>query len=196
MPRTIWITLTALVVALLAEHRQVDACSIATPDEFVVDADQAALDTEPPAITAASFEVHRFEESGGCAGNSCEGVVTATITVDAADNRFAADQIGFDIRVVSGDVPLEVPTAVSSFANGDGTVDLVFGWPSDDPESGTLEITPIDLAGNVGQPFTLEISAPGEGSKVAGRAGGKRGGAAWLLVGLALVIGFRRRSPC
>ena len=181
----------ALALALaLVDARPAAACSLVGTTEHQLDPAYANDITPPTEVTAAA-EVHRSADTSGCGGvSSCGDLASISVTVDALDNAAPADLLGYQFRVVNGDVPegLDFPTTAVQSDAGD---QLYFYFNYDD-RSGfgfDLEIRARDLNGNLGPPVVIYVSELQEGGcKVGGHASMLAG----VLLALALLV-LRRR---
>ena len=186
-----------LVLAVLVDApRPAAACSLLGNGEHQRDAAYASDTVAPSAVTAAAA-VHRSADDSGCggvSGGTCGDLASISITVAATDDAAPVDKLGYQLRVVSGELPagLTIPTTpVISYA-GD---ELYFYFNYGD-RSGfvvDLEIRAVDLNGNLGPPSVITIGEPGDSGC---QAGGRPGGAATLggvLLALLAVFARRRR---
>ena len=184
--------------ALFAAPRTADACEPAQDYDLHVVSDDAT-DTSAPTIRGEpTFEVvhGRDSDSVGC-GTDCGPFSTLTITIDGVDDKADVFGIGYDVVVESGDLPLflEEQPLVAIREDGSGRAQLSFFWSNREAAAGTLRLTPIDSAGNIGEPVVISIDDPGVedgGGCSAARMGGSSSGFALLLLGLFIIR--RRRS--
>ena len=104
------VLLVACLFGILVDARTADACCAVAGgsacgyggyDLHVTDPSQAD-DTTPPSAPAVDAEVIRYDQ--GCGADTFE----LAITMQATDDRAAAERIGFLITVASGDFTLEV----------------------------------------------------------------------------------------
>ncbi len=158
-------------------------CGFGGYDLHVIDPAQAD-DTTPPSAPVVEVEVIRYDQ--GCAADTAE----LLITMEATDDRAAADRIGFLITVASGELTLEtqeeaiVPYGPVSFYFRDDEL----------PFEGELEIRAVDSNGNIGPPTIVEVSSSDASSRK--RFASLRGTGPMFtygLIGVALVIARRRR---
>lgn len=183
------------LVVLLDAPRPASACSLIENDVHQLDTAHAS-DTVAPSPVTASTDIHRSADTPGCAGvTSCGDIASIAITVEATDDAAPVDMLGYQLRVVSGDLPagLGVPTdAVMS--NGGDNLYLYFNYGDRSGFSFDLEIRARDLNGNLGPATVITVSEPGESGCSAGHAplghASMLGGA---LLALALVVRKRRR---
>ncbi|HET6280191.1 MAG TPA: hypothetical protein VFH73_04470 [Polyangia bacterium] len=187
---------TALISVLLPRPAA-KACKFATPRPHVLDPALTGVDVVPPEweTSPAVGSVRRGSGDEGCfsGASSCDGIGTMSITVAARDDRAAAESIGFRLRVISGTPPggfaapeRDVRPLDSSFG-----ITMTFSDPAGgghEPFDFTLAITPVDLAGNLGETRTVTVSDPGSGGCA---IAGPGIGALWPTMLLALVV---RRS--
>jgi hypothetical protein len=152
----------AVPLLALAYPDPVGACSIVgNPDHQV---DQAYADDEtPPGAVTASVLVRRFDQGGGggCGGtavSSCYDVAFVEVMVAASDDAAPADQLGYQVRVASGQAPAGMtPPAGAIRATEQGVLVLPFSYM----ESGfsfELEVRAVDLNGNLGPPTLVAVA--------------------------------------
>lgn len=165
--------LTFLLLAGLAPGRA-EACSVAPNPAFEVDLAEAAIDTEAPgAIPAIEITVGRGKGPQGCGASSCDDLGTITLTITPpADDRTAPTELAYRVRLVEGHVPghlldhgeLEGVWLSNYESHG---VQLYFNWVDgaedvQEPLGFTLEVAPVDKAGNEGPATTVVVVHGGE----------------------------------
>ncbi len=155
-----------LLLALIAAPsipRPTGACS-ALPDhggEHVVDA-AFANDLVPPSAVTVVSAVDRDpgDGGGGCGGAACSDKSNIVfLSLDATDDRAPVARLGYQLRVVAGQVPsgMTIPTTAVDAIDGD----LRLWFPSDTRSIAfDLEIRAVDLNGNVGPATVIAISDP------------------------------------
>jgi hypothetical protein len=153
MNRVLFLLAVAATGAALRGDAQ--ACSVAGPWPYMIDAAAQATDQVAPTLgPLAVAQLHRGEKTAGCMeGNSCDGNGSLAIRVLANDDVTPANDIGYRLAVVAGTlppsfyIPVDQPTHVPV---SDGA--LVFNWNdgTDDhpPIDFTLQVIAIDSAGN------------------------------------------------
>jgi hypothetical protein len=172
-------------------------------EPFTIDSD--STDVSPPArpILLDAW-IERFDPPDGSdPDEECSGALARLyVELSVDDDQTAADQLGFATRVVAGGVPFAADIESNQIRLGlsvaPATVDVVYRWGRsawDDPIDATIELTPIDRAGNRGPAILVDVSD--EGSEGAGgcSAAGHGGGAAgvmFVLLGLLGLLGLRR----
>ncbi len=184
--------LAASLLAFLSSVRPAEACcAIAGGGAcgyggytlHAIDPAQAD-DTTPPSAPVVDVDVVRYDEGCGSHGLDLE------LTLQAVDDRAAAERIGFLITVASGEFSIEIEDgAIVPY----GPVSFYFA-EDELPFEGELEIRAIDLNGNIGPPTVVEVSSSAPTSHK--RFASVRGSGPLLtygLVGFALVIACRRR---
>jgi MYXO-CTERM domain-containing protein len=182
-------------LATLVTHlwpRPAGACSLVGNDDHQLDA-AYANDTVAPSMVTAAAIVHRSADDVGCAGaSSCGDIASIAVSVAATDNAAPIDKLGYQVRVVDGDVPagLNIPVQPVTTYGGD---DLYFYFNYGDRTGFVfdLEIRARDLNGNLGPPTVITVGEPGEGGCSTG-SGDKLPALAGVLVALALVLRRRR----
>lgn len=187
-----------LVAGSLLRSDPAAACSIASVYEHEIDADDPDA-VAPDAISVVSVEVADLGDSGGCGSqNSCQGIGTISIVVQAEDDATPPESLGFTIELVAGSLPpgLSLPDGpVRGWDRGDGTVDLVLVWS---PEQGDLtefvvRVSAVDRAGNVGDSTDVPVVLEDESGCAAGGLPGPVSGAVWLVAALAALLILRAR---
>ncbi|NVB83251.1 MAG: hypothetical protein HOV81_33070 [Kofleriaceae bacterium] len=177
----------ALAAATLLVSRPSEACSPLYNFDHVTDPAYADDVTPPGAPYVALRSVTRHGDNGG-GGASCAGLSQIELGVAATDDRAPADQLGYQVTVLSPESP------VSGF--GDrivkpqlGTLFMRFDFDAE-PFDLDLEVRAVDLNGNVGEPTTYSARIePPDVDDGGCSAGGASPG--WL--GLAALALLRRR---
>jgi hypothetical protein len=173
-------------LALLFVH-PADACTTAPPDEFELAPDP--LDVTPPTPPVlGEIEVTRVARRF-VVGSSCAGLVDVVIpALRPPGDPDSNDDVGYFVDVVDGEGPLDPieplagPLVSLDWFSERGPLDL------------TLSLTPVDRAGNEGEPVTVVVEDPGCGCGVAGGSPfGAASAVAWLLARRARTR-FGRRS--
>lgn len=185
--------MTLLLAAGLAA-RPARACSYIPPTEHTVDPAMRDVDTTPPEpVQVRSLEVYR--DPLRRQGLTCwDGYVYIKIA-DPVDDKTPPEQMGFRYEVVDGTAPDllrdHFPGPVKLRRGGDGDFGVSLPWMEIEPDPAiippvrfTVRITPIDLAGNEGQPVDVVVQDPADdtGCNATGASGGL--GLAWLIAGL------------
>jgi uncharacterized protein (TIGR03382 family) len=182
---------------LVAVERPVGACSLAGNQMHYVDA-AFATDTVAPSAVTADVTVSRHyddEENVGCGKiASCGSYGLISLDVTATDNAAPADQLGYEITVVTGRMPrdlnlMEVP------ARGPELY-LYFSATDRAPFALTLEVRAVDLNGNLGPATLVEIDDPGDPEDGGGCTTTTVPAAPPIAFALgALLVALRRRRP-
>jgi hypothetical protein len=187
--------------------RPARACSLMSNPPHTLDAQAQASDSTPPgvpAVTVESITRGKGPVSSGCgqSASSCDDLGTVTLLVSATDDQTSAENIGYRIELASGTLPsgLTLPSGAVR-AVGGGRLFLVWSDGNTDNQealSFSLAIRAVDLAGNQGQPATIQISSPGSGSGCSVAARGLS--SVWpttiaILVGCYLLRRRRRDAP-
>jgi len=163
-------------------------CSIAGFQEQMLDAAQAD-DHVAPAAATASFDIVRFDDdNGGCAGgaeNSCSDTAIVAIAVSASDDRTPADQIGYQLALVSGELPAGMTLPQGAVVPFDGKLNFVFRAEDRAGFTADLEVRARDQNGNLGPPTIVTISEAGDGGC---RTSGASGLGLWVLVAFAWLM--------
>jgi hypothetical protein len=138
-----------------------------------LDAQAQVSDSTPPGVPTVSVEsIHRGKgpQGSGCSqsASSCDDIGTVSLLVSATDDQSSAENIGYRIELASGTLPsgLTLPSGAVRALGGGSLVMVWIDGNTDQQEalSFSLTIRAVDLAGNVGQPATIQISDPGSGS--------------------------------
>jgi len=164
------------------------ACSVLAPQPHSVI--EASDDATPPAAPVLqALTISRGTVSSLGAGGSCGDLGFLTFDLLAEDDTSASDAIGFQLTVVSGALPFDLPTEA---VRPQSTTNLTFVWVDgatrgQEPLSATVEIAAVDEAGNVGAPLSVVIDDPAHtGCASLPHAG------VWALLG---ALALRRRRP-
>jgi hypothetical protein len=162
-------------------------CSIAGFQEQMLDAAQAD-DHVAPAAAATSFDIVRFDNDGGCGGgaeNSCSDTAIVAIAVTASDDRTPADKIGYQLTLVSGELPAGMTLPQGAVVPFDGKLNFVFRAEDRGGFTADLEVRARDLNGNLGPPTIVTISEAGDGGC---RTSGASGLGLWVLAAFAWLM--------
>lgn len=184
--------------------RSAHACSLMANQPHALDAQAQVSDSAPPGVPTVSVESIRRgkgPESSGCSqsASSCDDVGSIDLLVSATDDQTSADSIGYRIELASGTLPSGLTLPSGAVRAIGGRLFLIWLDGNTDQQealSFSLSIRAVDLAGNVGQPATIQISDPGSGSGCTVAARGLSIGwptAVAILVG-AFLLRRRRRS--
>jgi hypothetical protein len=155
-----WLPLAVPLLALACPD-PVGACSIIGNPDHTVDAAYADDETPPGAVTA-SVLVRRFDQGGGggCGGtavSSCYDVAFVEVTVAATDDAAPAEQLGYQVRVASGQAPAGMTPPAGAIRAEQGVLVLPFSYM----QSGfsfELEVSAVDLNGNLGPPTLVAVT--------------------------------------
>lgn len=180
----------AFLAAIVSDLRRAEACSLAPPREFAVDAAYAD-DITPPTITLIRHEVRRVD-SGACGDGDadCGSYGYVDISLEVADDRAPLGELGYEMRVLSGGG--EHVRIRSGIEKTYGTGSLGFRFDFDSDLDVTVEITAYDLNGNPSEPVIVHAQDNKILACSAGR--GRAAHANALLVVLAALIAVRRRG--
>ncbi len=185
------LTVLALSLSLVLTPRLSTACDWGAPPLHELDLEQVGVDVEPPsAIQNVEFEVFRGEgPNGSCGltmtGSSCHGVGRIELIITPpTDDGTPTESLGYMVVLVDGEFPkqLEIEMPGEPWRGGtpsaDSTQTFVLHWedgggPEDHERIDfTLDITPMDLAGNEGPAFRIRVRDRGDdaGCSQSGRA--------------------------
>lgn len=193
----------ALLLAAGLAARPARACSYIAPTEHTVDPSMEGIDTTPPEIVQIrSLKVYR--DPLRRQGLTCWDGYADIHIADPVDDMTPPQQMGFRYQIVDGTAPdllwTHYPGPIRLRRNADGDMSVFLPWMETEldpaiipPVRFTVRITPIDLAGNEGQPVDVVVADPADntGCNAAGASGGL--GLAWLIAGvLAATACFRR----
>jgi hypothetical protein len=198
--RITWVLALGGMLTLVGAQR-VAACSLIQPAPHTVDATMQGIDQTPPALSALALDsVHRSDPPSGCgggAGDSCEGLASMSIRVAASDDTSQSDQIGFLIAFVGGRPPSGLYLPLNPIRPGSDGL-LWFHWSDLDPDAEldfSLDVVPVDLAGNFGTPGAVRIKDGGSGGcRIAGSSRRSLAGSVSLLALAVLALRARRRA--
>jgi hypothetical protein len=163
------------------------ACSVLGPQPHAVI--EASDDSTPPATPQLqAMTIDRGKGPRGGMSTSCDDIGFLTFDLVTEDDTSASDAIGYQLTLVSGELPFELPTEA---VRPQSLTNLTFTWidgatREQEPMDATAEISAIDEAGNVSAPLTVVIDDPGHG----GCASLPHAGV-WALLG---VLAVRRRA--
>ncbi|WAS94198.1 hypothetical protein [Nannocystis punicea] len=161
------------------------ACSMIDNFPYDIDPAEAAVDDTPPGMIAA-VKVGEVGEGGGAGCSDCGGDsmhVSLSVTPGADDSTPSGD-IGYELEVVDGEFPFSMPEGPI-----EGTFILLFSEHDYRVFTATLEVRPVDRAGNVGPGTRVEIRNAVANCNMTLGSGG---GSVWLAI-LALQWFARRR---
>jgi hypothetical protein len=181
--------------------RPAHACSLMANQPHTLDPQAQASDSTPPGVPTVSVEsIHRGKgpESSGCSqsASSCDDIGTVSLLVSATDDQTSAESIGYRIELASGTLPSGLTLPSDAVRAIGGRLFLIWQDGNTDQQealSFSLSIRAVDLAGNVGQPATIQISDPGSGSGCTVAARGLTLGWPTAIAILAGAFLFRRR---
>ncbi len=187
-----------LILALLWASPAL-AC-VQIPDvAHVIDPESADV-VAPAAPEIGEVAVGRGQgpEPAGCfssVSTSCDDAGLISIAVSAADDVSAAEDIGYRVELVEGDLPESFTLSTAIWRARDGHLSL--RWNDDatddqEPFDVTLSIVAVDEGGNESQPVEIDVSDPGSTE-----AGGCDGSGGHLGAGAAILamLAMRRRRP-
>lgn len=190
--------LCALVsVPLLVAAPPAEACSMIGLVPWEADPDEVAADVTPPsALRVGDVRIWRGHANAACEGDSCADMGSIFVELGFEDDRTPPEWMGVRIAVVEGRTPAfpQGPegTWFTQDAHGlhltwvDGARDM------QEALDFTLELTPIDLAGNAGPSVRVEIHDPGSGG--CGTSSGSTMPSVLVLLALAARLVLRRRE--
>jgi hypothetical protein len=187
---------------LITRPAEVAACSLSPYLEHVLDPAEQQVDTMAPSLSATLLGVERGRgpTRAGCrqGASSCDDLGTVRVTVTPSDDRTPAERMGYEVRLLDGPSAPIVHVETTPM-RAEGGVLVLYLFEQDavgEALHATLEITPIDLAGQRGAPVVVDVDDPGAGGgcRLAGAGGGAFGGSALLLAAACLAL-RRRRSP-
>lgn len=164
------------------------ACSVLGPlPHSVIEASDD--DSPPSAPQLQALTITRGKASSLGAAGSCGDLGFLTFDLVTEDDTTAGDAIGYQLTLVSGELPFELPV---EFVRPQSSTNLTFTWVDgatrgQEPLSATVDIAAVDEAGNVGASITVVIDDPGH----AGCASLPHAGV-WALLG---ALALRRRRP-
>lgn len=208
-PRVCAMRLAAIVptaACLVGLTRPASACDFAGAAPLVVDAGEQRVDHAPPAkVASVGVTISRGRGPGGSCGKrsstSCDDLGAIVLYPTApADDRSGPDDLGYVVRLVSGELPegasLPVEAVVPSRGSG-----IVLSWidgDTDDQEPVRFAVTvaAVDRAGNVG-PASDPVPVVDEGGGSGCQTGGRAKPGVWAALGVLAVAGGlarRRRS--
>jgi hypothetical protein len=165
------------------------ACSLRPPPEHVTDPQAQASDaTAPDAPAVAVSKIGRGKGQAACSNNSCEGNGTIVLEVSASDDQAPTDKLGYQIELVSGQLPpgLQLPTKAIRALGGE----VWLHWNDGDTDeqeafSFSLAVRAVDLAGNVGPASTASVQ---DGGSTGCSVGRHAPGSAWQLTTIAILL--------
>jgi hypothetical protein len=147
--------------ANLVAPRPLGACSLASNDDHHLDPAFSTDKTAPGAVEANVFDLVHHEDDGdggGCGTHvaSCGSFGSLTIDVSATDDTAPAEKIGYRLRMIGGDAPRGLNLPMQDVRPFGSQLQLYFDVDDYDFEF-QLEISAVDLNGNVGAPTVLRI---------------------------------------
>lgn len=182
---------TALLVATLFVLDEGDARACSTLDNFPheIDEAEAAVDDTPPAEIpeVVAGEVNESTDVG-CDSCGAQGMHMTLDITPPTDDRTRPEDLGFEIEVVDGEFPFFVPQGPVGLAAG--TLIILRSEFDYRAFSATLEVRPVDRAGNVGPGTRVEVR---NGVRGCNMSVGSGGGAAWLAIVALQWLARRRR---
>lgn len=187
----VWLTWSAQLAA---------ACSLPGWSEHLIDEEERAVDTTAPTpVTGASHSIKRGQgpTSTGCgeSSTSCDDLGWISLHLEgASDDRTPPGELGYIFEVTAGTLPdgLTLPNGPVR-----GQERFTLGWidGATDEQEGfdfTIDVFPVDLAGNVGEPFSVRLRDEPEDMACAVGAMNANGALPWALLALGLAL-WRRR---
>ena len=186
-------------ILLFALSEAALACSIIGPMPFVLD--DTLSDDSPPAMAEVldlSIVRGRGPErtsNGSMMSTSCDDLGFIDITLADPEGDLA-DDVGYYLELVDGELGEEMSLPSDPWTGQVLTLSWIDGATDDqDVLSFTLSITPVDRAGNLGEPIELFIEDDGvpddDTAFGCSSVPGAPVGGLWVLVGL---LAARRRS--
>jgi hypothetical protein len=177
---------------LVGATRPAHACSPPHTPPHELDATHAGDIVAPSEVTARAAILRT--DDGGCGDkpDPCGDLAVIAITLEASDDATSFADLGYELRLVGGELPLglTLPTGpVRSGSTLGGSLGLTFDGDDHAGFSFDLEIRARDLNGNLGPPTVLTIGEPGEDGCATSH--GSFAGFAGVL--LALAFSVRRR---
>jgi len=196
-------SLTTLAIAgCLTLPNAVHACSLILPAQHQLDPSEEAVDVEAPASPTAEPDAVSIRRGVGptlqgvhWSSSSCDdlGFIDIALT-PGDDDRTLPEEQGFSMEFVGGTLPdgMAEPNR-DAVRLDDGR--LWWSWIDDDTHvqeafDFEVDVIPMDLAGNEGEPLRLRLTDPGSDGTGCSLSGAERGGA-WSVLGL---LGRRRRD--
>jgi MYXO-CTERM domain-containing protein len=186
-----------VALTVLASARPADACSMIGLAPWTADPDEVAADTTPPsALGVGEIRIWRGHANSACEGDSCADMGSVFVELAFEDDRTPPEWMGVRIAVVEGRTPpfLQGPDGTWFTQDAQG---LHLAWmdgarDTQEALDFTLELTPIDRAGNAGPSVQVEIHDPGSGG--CGTSSGSTMPSWVVLLALATRLLLRRRE--
>jgi hypothetical protein len=190
------IAVLATLVVMAWMGRPASACSFPANVPHVRDPMHANDAVAPGEVTATFVSVSPPADTEGCgaqSGNSCSGLGSFSFVLEASDDQTPADSMGFQLRLVEG----ELPNLLGGFPSEPQRpyqpgASFVFVFSDHEPQaiSFVLEVRAVDLNGNLGPPLRIQILRAAESGACAATMPLR--GAPWI-VAVLFVISWRPR---
>lgn len=178
-------TILSAAALLLSGENDARACSQPINFPFSIDAEEVAVDDSPPAEIPA-IDVGEVEESREIGCSDCgDGMFLQIEITPPADDRTAPGDIGYEVELVDGEFPFFVADGLVR-----GPTLSFFSSERHRVFTATLEIRPVDRAGNVGPASRVVVRNGVAGCNM---SLGSCGGAAWLAIAALHLLARRRR---
>jgi hypothetical protein len=182
---------TILLVAALfvLDEGDARACSVLSNFPHSIDEAEAAVDDTPPGeipeVVASEVDESTQVGCDDCGGGGMHMTLDVT---PPTDDRTRPEDIGYEIEVVDGEFPFFVP--VGPVGPAGGTLIMLRSEFDYRVFSATLEVRPVDRAGNVGPGTRVEVR---NGVRGCNMSVGSGGGVAWLAIAALQWLARRRR---
>lgn len=182
-------TLALALLFLVEASTPAHACSLVGNGSHQLDPAHESDAVAPSEATLVDYTVHRYEDDAaiGCVAG-CGEYGVLTLDLEATDNATPRSELGFQLRVVGGELPRGLTLPDEALA-GSGSLYLYFDFdaPAFEVE---LEARAVDLNGNLGPPITFTVANGRDDGGCAVRSGR---GPTWLVVAAAALVAVRRR---
>lgn len=188
---------TLVAMPILVAARPAEACSMIGLVPWEADPDEVAADATPPsALRVGDVRIWRGHANAACEGDSCAGMGSIFVELGFEDDRTPPEWMGVRITVVEGRTPPLTQGPEGTWFTQDAH-GLHLAWvdgarDTQEALDFTLELTPIDLAGNAGPSVQVEIHDPGSGG--CGTSSGSTMPSVLVLLALAARLVLRRRE--
>jgi hypothetical protein len=190
------IAVLAMLITMAWMARPASACSFPANVPHVRDPMHASDAVAPGEVTATFVSVSPHADTEGCgaqSGNSCSGLGSFAFVLQASDDQPPADSMGFQLRLVVGELPSLVgrfPSEPQRPSQPGAPFVFVFSDHERQAINFVLEVRAVDLNGNLGPPLRIQFLRAAESGACAATMPLR--GAPWI-VAVLFVISWRPR---
>lgn len=196
--RVVFLASLAVFAALFFTPRGADACEVPANGFFEPDLSKQEQDTTLPVLNSISSVVSPDDDGDGWVCDACAVGGYWILSVDGEDSgetgTASAPALGYRIEVLSGTVYLvDGFPLLEADRFSEDALPVVYLY-GDIDKAATIRITPIDRAGNAGEPIEHRLEAFVERGGACSTQG-RSSGLGMLLLLAAILVGLRPKHP-